>query len=461
MLYNDTLTEAFNMGFQMRLKKSEQDRQKLYDDMSCYYYNDYERISEILREYTLNNPYSAETQRTLRFRHIDVIQKVCRLLCAGIFTQRPIVTLLDGSGEAVDVPNLDFMLKQTNFFAKIKDAFQKSQFFNLIASMPVWNFSNSSMRIDNICPNDFAVATQPEDYLQLAGIKIRKAYGNEVYYTYWTDSEHYYTDEDNNTKEAIEGNPSMVNPFGKIPVSILRLKEGTDFWGEPNYNLYLYQINSDITLTEIQQAEQRVTHQIWLGINTGLSQGDQLKPGMLINQEVKNPDEVQPSLESITSNYDFDSLRTNDEWFYKRLAQSQGISSSNVSTEVNDLSGIAKLIDNQELEETRQDFKEALYNYSIDLLNNCRMVWNAYSSNTISEDLQFEFTFTEDPQSETISDRVARREMERAYFIANEVDFVMQDLELDEQAAIEHIQRKKEQNEMLSLSQPVNDVSSE
>jgi hypothetical protein len=157
-------------------------------------------------------------------------------------------------------------------------------------------------------------------------------------------------------------------------------------------------------------------------------------------------DEATPTLESVTSNYEFQSIRENTDYLLTQLAISEGLNASSVSQDVNDMSGIAKIVDNAELEERRLDNLELLYTFEVDLLNKCRMVWNKYSNEKLNDKAVFEVEFIEDPQTETISDKAARREMEKKYGIANEIDFVIEDKELaSREEALEHIQlRQKE-----------------
>jgi hypothetical protein len=161
--------------------------------------------------------------------------------------------------------------------------------------------------------------------------------------------------------------------------------------------------------------------------------------------------QVLPSIESVTSNYDFQSIRENAEWTNKMLALSQGLSASSVSTEVDDLSGIAKMIDNQEMEESRQELKDILYDFEIDLMEKIRIVYNTYSPQKLNEAGQFFMAFVEDPASETIQDKVARREMEKAYGYKNEVDFAIEDMELNSrEEAIELIKSRAEETAKLT-----------
>lgn len=451
MFENTTLT-SFNQGYNRAMKHSEENRLKIHEDFAAFYYNDYEIICDILRDYTLNNPYSAETLKTLQFRHIDQIEKMLSRLTAGIYSQQPIRKLMQGENENEDFAEL---LEDLNYSAKVKECFRAAKYFNIAFIQPVYDTISKKMRLDVITPNDVIVKCKPEDYLEIDKIKIRKAVGGMVREVVWSDTEHYYIE--GGKEYNAKGNSNGVNPYGVIPISILRMKPSRDFYGEPDWNLYLEQINSDIVLTELKEAEHKIIHQAWLAVNLGLTNNDVIKPGKVFTVNGLQEGEVIPSLESVTSNYDFASMRENLDWYLKQLALSRGLSASSVSAEVNDLSGIAKIVDNQELEETKEATKETLYNFEIDLMNKIMIVANV--SGGYNFEGEFEMQFVKDPISETVQDKNDRREMEKKYFISNEIDFVLQDLEFNSrEEALEHIKQIQNENKEIDSKAIVNEV---
>jgi hypothetical protein len=244
----------------------------------------------------------------------------------------------------------------------------------------------------------------------------------------------------------------MKNPFAPvIPVSVLRLRKGWDFYGEPNWNLYNTQKELTINNTEMKLAEQKIMHQAYVAVNMDLAKDSTITPGVILQRNGVREDEAQPTLESVTSNYDFAGIREQTDYLLSQLAISEGMNASSVSQQVDDLSGIAKIVDNAELEEKRLDNLELLYQFEIDLLNKMRMVWNKYSATKLNETGEFEVEFVEDSQTETVSDKTARREMEKKYGIANEIDFVIEDKELgSREEALAHI--KQRQLEMQELN---------
>lgn len=456
-MFENTLNQSLDFAFKQAMAKSDSNRQSLHQDMAAFYYNDYEEICRVLASETLDNPYSQETIDRMngRFAHIDHIRKIVKKITAGIYTQRPTRRLMNGETEDESFAEL---LEEMNFHDAVIEAFEAAAFFNIAFVNPVYNVVTNKFRLDVITPESVKVITEPDDYLAIKDIAIRKCYGEEIRYTVWTKDQHFVKDENGNTYQ-VGDNDEMINPFGMIPVSVLRLRRGQDFYGEPNWNLYNFQKDFDIIKTDKKLAEQKIIHQAWLAVNMGLSKDEVISAGKLFNVEHKNADLPPPSLESVTSNYDFQSLRENAEWDYKNAVISQGISASNVSTDVDDLSGIAKMVDNQELEETRIEKMNKLYDFEIDLMNKIRTMANVYGYN-FREDAEIEMEFVPNPVSETVSDKTMRREMEKKYFISNEIDFVLQDLELNSrEEAIEHIKTRQEEIKQLNIKEDAEEIN--
>jgi hypothetical protein len=317
------------------------------------------------------------------------------------------------------------------------------------------------MRIDVILPNDVSVHERESDYLDFDAIGIKKCIGGEVIQSVWTEDEHYRKDGD--TTEAVPGNKSMTNPFAPvIPVSVLRLRKGWDFYGEPNWNLYNAQKELTINNTEMKLAEQKIMHQAYVAVNMDLAKDSTITPGVILQRNGVREDEAQPTLESVTSNYDFAGIREQTDYLLSQLAISEGMNASSVSQQVDDLSGIAKIVDNAELEEKRLDNLELLYQFEIDLLNKMRMVWNKYSATKLNETGEFEVEFVEDSQTETVSDKTVRREMEKKYGIANEIDFVIEDKELgSREEALAHIKQRQLEMQELNIQEDAEETNPE
>lgn len=447
-----------SLGFEKMKYQSEFERKAIHKLFAAFYYNDYLTINEILKKKTLNNPFSEETLLKINFQHINILKKIINRLTSGIYTQQPLRELiLNEEPKEVDT-NLIPLLNQLKYSAKVKDAFRKAVYFNTIVASPVWDSEMNRMRIDVYTPDSIEVKTKT-DYLEIEKIKVCKARPDgTVYETVWTETEHYIIDGDK--EYEVPGNSKGVNPFRVIPFSILRIEEGNDFYGEPNWNLLLNQMNFDIRLTDLDEAELRTVMGIWHGINTNFPDNTKFSAGQLLQTSSKENENV--SLESKTQNIDYVSVRENIDWRNKTVMMSEGLSSQSGDVTTQSESGVKRAMDEVELEEKRNEYKETLYNFEIDLLNKIRLVNNKYNpSKKLNDKGYFEVTFSEEKESETISDKISRREMESAIGYYDEVDFTMQDLEVSEDDAIQILQAKQKRKTELGLNEVNNagDVS--
>lgn len=445
------------LQFKAMLQRSEAVRQSIHQDFAAFINNDYEEITRILKKITLNNPYSADTlnDQNFYFQHIDILDKILTRLSSGIYTQMPIREIYDVNGEvnveATDKLNL--ILEQIGYHSKVKEAFKKAIYFNCLVVNPVFDINeqaeNKKFRLDVITPDNFAVKTK-ENYLEMKAIAIRKAdENNEVYLSVWTEEEHY--NKSGLQEWTAPNNEEGINPFSPVlPFSVLRIKEGTDFYGEPNWNLYLNQRSYDIRLTDLDRSEVGTIFNIWVGTNTKFAKDETFRPGEL--KQIESNSEYPASLQNVSGDIDYTSIRENIDWKNKSVMNSEGLSAQSGSVDVASESGVKREMDEVELKEKRENYKETLYAFEIDLLNKIRMVWNEYNPTNQIADGEFDITFSEEQSTETVQDKIARREMEKKFGLKDEVDFVMEDFEISEAEAIQHIKARQERKALLNLN---------
>ena len=435
-------------GYQKMRAISEMERISIHRLFSAFYSNDYLLINDILKNETLNNPYSKETLNKINFQHLDVTQKILSRLSGGIYTNEPLRELIISEGEGKRDENLSAVLRQVKYSMKVKDAFRKALYFNVIVAQPVYDYELDKMRIDIFTPDSFKVKTK-DDYLVLDEISIEKARPDgSVYEAVWTETEHYLIEGNSTDKIAPPNNEQGENPFKKLPFVVLRIEEGCDFFGEPNWNLLLNQKNLDIRLTDLNESELRNVHGIYHGINTRFADNTRFSAGQLLQSSEVEGERV--SLESVNLVVDYEQIRDNIDWKIKTVMNSEGLSAQSGDVNTNNESGVKRAMDEIELQEKRDDYKELLYNFEIELLNMIRLVHNTYMNPKLNDKATFELTFSEEKGTETIQDKIARREMEKTIGYKNEVDFTMEDLEVSEDEAIGILKKVSEQNKKLS-----------
>ena len=442
MLLKGNIFDELNRAFVNTLSRSEAARLNLHEEFAAFYNNDYESICGYLREATLNNPFSAETLKDLRFRHVNVIKKIVSRITSGIFTKDPVITLKD---ETSLQELIDGVLTDCQFIRKVKDAFCKAVYFNTLDVQVVWVPESKKLRIDVLTPNNYVVETG-NDYLQKASIAVRKADSEgEIFWSYWSNCEHYLIKE--GRKTAAEGNPDMVNPYAgldhsapPLPFVVLRIEEGDDYFGEPNWNIFLHQKNLDIRLTDLNETELKTLHQIYFGINTNFTKDETFRAGDFKQINNVKEEDKTPAIQSITSNADYSSVRENIDWHNRLVLGSEGLNGASASTELKAESGAAKTIDELELFEKREEYKSTLYHFMINLLNTIVMVWNCYNpAQKLPINPLFSIRFSDSRISESLDDKIKRYDMAMKYGFKDEVDITMEELELSEQEAIEKL----------------------
>lgn len=460
-LFKGNIFDELAKAFQRVITKSHINRINTHKEFAAFYNNDYEEITAYLKRDTLNNPFSEETLRTLRFRHVNVIKKLINRITSGIMIKNPVVNLITAEQNTESDKLLTEILKQTRFFKKIKDAFRKAVYYNIVEAHVVWDSEKGVMRIDIITPNNFDVDTK-SDYLDKSEIVISKAdeKGN-LYLSYWSESEHYNIK--GGVKEApAADNTGMLNPYtekakalkiSSLPFATLRMEDGIDYFGEPNWNIFLHQKNFDIRLTDLNESELKSIHQIMLGINTNFAKGETFKAGDLKQVNGVRKDETQPDIKPINSSVEYTSLRENIDWHNKIVMNSEGIDSNSASTDKNTpQSGTSKLIDQAETFEIREESKEVLYDFIINLLHVMRMVWNTYNpGKALSEKDLFDCIFVESNMFKSTADKEKEYDMFIKYKFMDEVDICMKELEISEQEAIEMIKKKMDRRKEIGL----------
>lgn len=445
----DNIYTELMLGFERMRATSEIERMAMHRMFAAFYSNDYLLINKILKKETLDNPYSKETLKKLNFQHLNITKKIINRLSSGIYTEQPLRELIISKDKTDE--NLTPLLTKIRYSAKVKDAFRKALYFNTIVVQPLWDMELNRMRLDVYTPDNFEVKTK-NDFYEIESIKICKARPDgTLYYSVWNESEHYIID--GSQKLSPPNNEEGINPFKKIPFIILRIEEGSDFYGEPNWNLLLNQKNLDIRLTDLNEGELRTIYQFFLGVNTRLDDKTRFAAGQLIQVNAQEGENV--SLDSIKADIDYTAIRENIDWKNQALMNSEGLSAQSGSVDAAQESGVKRMIDELELQEKRDDYKETLYNFEIELLNMIRIVNNTYNkSNQLNDKGIFEVTFSEEKASETISDKISRRSMEKEIGYKDEIDFTMEDLEVGYEDAVMILQERKDRMQSLGLDVP-------
>lgn len=440
----DRFLDGLMSAFQNQMDDSESKRIKIFQDFQTVWNKDYVEIIKVLKEYFTNKPYSIKTLNSMFFDYQDVTRKVVKRLTGGILSPAPNVDYeleIKEDGEVVLSEDFETMLETSNFIAKLVESFRQAIFFNTIIVEPVWR--DDHVEIDIISGANCAVETGI-DYLKIKEIAISRVdESKNIIVSYWTKDEHYITK--GSERIAPEGNNDMLNPYGVLPFSILRIEEGLDFWGEPNWGLFLFQLSYILKKSDNFLGEAYQKFPLLWGENAKLPDGFVVGPGQYLNIDNPNSPGKTVRLNSLSHNTDWGSIINLQEHAAKQFFVNEGLPASSASTESKDLSGKAKEIDTLELFEERPFLQMKLKDFATDLLEKMIMVHNYHSQSAkIPEGGKIKFSFNEDETLKTTDEILTEREMQKKYFIADEIDFIMQDLDCSEDEAIEHYKKRKQ-----------------
>ena len=434
-------TEMLNYTFNMFKRTNEEDRQRFYLDMSAFYFRIKNEMEAVIKKEFLKKPFSERTLKNLFYFHDDVIDKIISRKTAGTLSLNPVVQYKEDEDEA-----LEDLLYELSYWETIKEVYRRSKYFNTIILYVVYDAESKKVRLD-ILQGDSCAVIPKKDYLYISEIKIARVNEKqEIYYTYWSEKEHYVIDGAGN-KITIEGNPESKNPYvngnGNLPFAIYRDKIGWDFWGEPNIALYTFQMLHTLKVSDNERGEFYYKFPIGIGKNLPIVNEDEMSPGKIIN--VDNPNtQAQIGLEYINPNTSWADIRENEAARKEGFLTNQKIPSSSASTDIKALSGYAKTIDELELVESKEDDKSNLIKFVYETLDKILMVANYngviknYSYENISIQLQELKTY------ETESDKWLRRDKELALGMKDIIDFIMEDEQCNEEEAKELLESKRQ-----------------
>jgi hypothetical protein len=439
------------------MKEWELEKQELFENFRVFWDGDYDRLKDIVKETYKNKPFRTdpanENKSSLDYmviQHQDIIQNTTSRLTAGIYDEDPIreLRIYEGGRYKTD-DNLSEVLEMTNFNNVMKEALQTAIFFNTVVLHPVAR--DKTLDIDILTPDQFAVKTKVS-YHRLDKIMIERVdRENNPILIYWSDTEHYMINEKDKAV-PVEGSKNKTNPYKILPFEVLRIKKGLDFYGEPDWNLYLNQIAIDLKLSDLDNAEILTRNGFLHGINTNIGLNQSIGPGILIQTKHDDPNK-QVSLGYVTNDVDFGDQRDGVDWRIKSSLRSRGIVGSAASTEETAQSGVSKEKDETMILEQRRNNIALVYPVEIKLLQKIRTIynWNVSQGNIKGQKLNEtgEFAIKYRMPESRPSNQEIREDLK--FQLENNVldiiDLIIKYYEVDEAEAIEILEKKKDRQE--------------
>ncbi len=266
---------------------------------------------------------------------------------------------------------------------------------------------------------------------------------------YWSVRDHYLIDKFG-VKHAPAGNPGMINPYGRLPIAVLRFQDDEEFWGEGKWSLVEGNEEVAVQYSNIAFTALFQTHGQAVAINTGLSGEPEIGPNRVIKIEnAGQAGQQQSDFRFASPNPAIEEVQELIDWLVRSLHIDEGISPQQFETEIVNSSGVAKILDSAEMNEIREDHRQVLEDFEHDLFDVVRTVWNIEVPNRkIPESAVFSIQFGEPKVVKTIDEKIKERESAIALNTGSRVDFIMEDNpELTRQQAQEKLKNIIEENE--------------
>lgn len=431
------------------------DAKKIY----AWYFNVKDDIISYVQT-GLKKMFSQDTLNQMNVRVMNIVPRVIDKL-ALVYKNHP-ERMLDGGKKEDDSQSpadkvYREILEESNIYQREIEWERQSKAFNTILVQPVWVEGKKpylDFRVHT--PAYTVVVTDPLDYTRPIAFyypTIKEIDGIEQnILVYWSETEHYYVDSLGN-KLPVPENRDMVNPYGVLPVAVLRRKLGNDFWGEGKWDLVEGSEEVCVQLTNLFYTSVFQAHGQPFGINLHLTDGEgnpsrpKLGPDCPILAENVAKDEYPPSFEFLNSNAKLSEVQDLIDWTIKTIQSINGLSPQQYDLQSSIASGISKVIDATDIQEIRQDDLKVLQNFEYDLFDIMKIVNNIHNSKKISSDV-FTVKFIEPEVVETQQDKNIKAQVGIANNTLSVVDVVMKENPgMTRQQALEKIALNKEDNE--------------
>ena len=436
------------------------DAQKIYS----WYYNDKDDIVLSIRQAMLKI-FRSKTLDRMSIRVFNIVPRVVDKLC--LVYKVPAERLLDGGtqykvteGKNVAIPNpandaFQEVLTKSSINKKSREWHKLGKLFNTILVQPIWKEEKQAVDFTVHTPAWTVVVPDASDYLRASAFyyPITKSIGNlpnQQVLVYWSKDEYFYVDTLGN-KIADPDYPDMRNPYGVLPVAVLRFKEGNDFWGEGLWDLVDGNEEVCVQTTNMCYTSILQSHGQPVAINMGLTGEPEIGPDkpMCVDEEQGSNGKTAPSFGFANANPHTKEVQDLIDWFMKTMQSIKGLSPQQYSLEASVASGVSKVADSIDMSEMREDDTHPLEEMEYELFPIIRTVYNYHSTGKkISDTAKFSIAFGDVEIKKTAQDKVAERTFGMASKTMSRLEMVMEDhpgmSKEDAQKYLEQIQSEDE-----------------
>lgn len=440
-----------------------------FERLYNYYINDERKIADYTRR-AMGGLFKDETIVKMRFVYFNIVRRIINRLSLSYKNppERYIVvasnTETDQQGKIQSVldpitekanENYQLLLEGSNINCQSKLWENLAKLMDTVYVMPVWR--KDHIDFDVLPIHRVTVVENPDNYLEPIEFTY-KVIGEkgEDNYIYWSETEHRVLD---SQKRMIPGknDTNGKNPYGILPVVVLRLKETENHFGEGDTQLVNMNEKINVLLMSGYYNAIMQAHGQLVGINTDLKGDVSIGPDRVI--QVKNVSgDQQASLQYIHPDPAIEPVMKKIDWLIRVTAMMKGLPSSSVSIDVPRMSGASKEIDNYELLESRTDDLEYLRPFEKKLFEVCRVIWNYHNlgDKQIPENMTFGIDFEEPKAPTSELDDLKAKEIKLAFGTWTPIeDMIDEDEGIDRETALnmlrENLQIRNELNDEYGL----------
>ena len=278
-------------------------------------------------------------------------------------------------------------------------------------------------------------------------------------WAYWSESEHYYkvySKDGSETKEAIEGNEEMVNPYGVLPFVVMQkgFRDGEFFDVYSGDDLINITLDNSIynTFKNYLIKWQSFKQLVVTGTNVGQISGQMLDPASALTAE---GEDTNISLLDLQAN--LTQLVDTIESAATSVAVNYNISPSQFRLTGQTSSGFALQMENKALDEFTESQQEDFKNYEQQLLSLIIAIGNTHNA-TIDSEQKFNISFNPIKYSESITETLNAHEKSINLALRSPVEIIAAQREITEKEAEivyqKNIKDRNQSNEQFNVAMP-------
>lgn len=311
--------------------------------------------------------------------YINIIPKLLRNI-GTLYSSRNYVKIevLDKNGDVDDTETQKYLdlIEKYNITRMKKKVNRWAVAFNTVPVFPV--IRERELDFDIYPPHLCTVIPGDRNYLKMQSISVTIS-GNDgaILDKVYSPFETALVDADGKILRRVD------NKFGIIPCVIARIDDQGDFWGMGLEDACDLNTEINVQLTSLS------THGLYQGgsilFGSDLDEGAMIHagPNTAVTGTTGTSDK-KPELKFVSPDAKLQQLSDLILFYIKQMYVTQGLSASTYTDENKEQSGIAKYIDNLELQELREDYIYAFREFEQKLYSMIQLIYNnAVESNII------------------------------------------------------------------------------